>query len=256
MQCKQQLSLFKAVFSFFPPRCSVLAYAPHMSTELSSLGLQLHGMHDTLINTFPPQAPKANVSEMLQGSVMAVCGLSCTSRQHNREWQSQVLQRLLYSRLISLQHASCLLQASCASRVQMQSPDADPGRVRSPPKPGGAGHSYSKPKHTSVMANDRGIEGIYFSSLEPDASSFLCWAERRLSMEYSLPFPRDVSQSQALGSSSVAKRKQISKHTPPSIPPFLGLLFPVPPSSHQRKKQEKILESPSHDLSFFQESFF
>lgn len=238
MQCKQQLSLFKAVFSFFP-QCSVLAYAPHMSTELSSLGLQLHGMHDTLINTFPPQAPKANVSEMLQGSVMAVCGLSCTSRQHNREWQSQVLQRLLYSRLISLQHASCLLQASCASRVQMQSPDADPGRVRSPPKPGGAGHSYSKPKHTSVMANDRGIEGIYFSSLEPDASSFLCWAERRLSMEYSLPFPRDVSQSQALGSSSVAKRKQISKHTPSLHSPLPRPFVSSPPLLPSKKETRK-----------------
>lgn len=79
------------------------------------------------------------------------------------------------------------------------------------------------------MLNDRHIKGMHFSSLEPDASSFLGQAEIRLSMEYSLPFPRDVSQSQALGSSSVAKRKQISKHTPPSIPPFLGLLFLVPP---------------------------
>lgn len=79
------------------------------------------------------------------------------------------------------------------------------------------------------MLDDGHIKGIYSSSLEPDASSFLLWAESRLSMEFSLPFPRDVSQSQALGSSSVAKRKQISKHTPPSIPPFLGLLFPVPP---------------------------
>lgn len=53
-------------------------------------------------------------------------------------------------------------------------------------------------------------------------------------MEFSLPLPRNVSQRQALGSSSVAKRKQISKHIPTSIPaPFpphlLGLLFPVPP---------------------------
>lgn len=111
--------------------------------------------------------------------------------------------------------------------------------MRSLSKPGGAGCSHSKPKHTSVMLNDRGIEGIYFSSLEPDASSFLCWAERRLSMEYSLPFPRDVSQSQALGSSSVAKRKQISKHTPPSIPPFLGLLFPVPPPPIKERNKKR-----------------
>lgn len=79
------------------------------------------------------------------------------------------------------------------------------------------------------MLDDGHFKGIYFSSLEPDASSLLHWAESWLSMEFSLLFPRDVSQSQALGSSSVAKRKQISKHTPPSIPPFLGLLFPVPP---------------------------
>lgn len=96
-----------------------------------------------------------------------------------------------------------------------------------------------KPKCTSVMLADRHIKGIYFSFLEPDASSFLCWAESRLSMEFSLPFPKDVSQNQALGSSSVAKRKQISKHTPPSIPPFLGLLFPVPPPPIKERNKKR-----------------
>lgn len=95
------------------------------------------------------------------------------------------------------------------------------------------------PKCTSAMRDDGHIKGIYFSSLEPDASSFLSRAESRLSMEFFLPFPKGVSQSQALGSSSVAKRKQISKHTPPSIPPFLGLLFPVPPPPIKDRKKKR-----------------
>lgn len=121
----------------------------------------------------------------------------------------------------------------CGCSTQVSGRQRGPGSLQQKSAPA------EKPKCTSVMLADRHIKGIYFSSLEPDASSFLCWAESRLSMEFSLPFPRDVSQKQALGSSSVAKRKQISKHTPPSIPPFLGLLFPVPPPPIKERNKKR-----------------
>lgn len=84
MQDMQQISLFRAVFPFFPVvLCSDMCptYGPVFGPLGLQAGGQLDGMDDTLINTLPLHILELDVTKMLWVIVPVLCHPFCTSTE-------------------------------------------------------------------------------------------------------------------------------------------------------------------------------